>query len=106
MITPTNPIHPKDTMVIYLTGMGNTYPAVTAGLPSPSNPLAQATISPTVTLGGQTLDVSYAGLVPGEVGVYQINATVPASGVPLGMSIPLTINQGSGSTTLNVRVVN
>jgi len=106
LITPTNPIHPKDTMVIYLTGMGNTYPAVTAGLPSPSNPLAQATISPTVTLGGQTLDVSYAGLVPGEVGVYQINATVPASGVPLGMSIPLTINQGSGSTTLNVRVVN
>jgi uncharacterized protein (TIGR03437 family) len=106
LITPTNPIHPGDTLVIYLTGMGATLPAVTAGLPAPSNPLASAAIAPTVTLGGQNLNVLYAGLVPGEVGVYQINATVPSLGVPQGLSIPLTISQGSSSTTLNERVVN
>lgn len=105
LITPTNPIHPKDTVIIYLTGMGATLPEVTAGLAAPSNPLAYAAIPATVTLGGQGLNVLYAGLVPGEVGVYQINATVPSS-VPLGLSIPLTISQGSGSTTINVRVVN
>ena len=105
LITPTNPIHPKDTVVIYLAGMGATFPAVTAGLPAPSSPLAVAAATPSVTLGGMGLDVSYAGLVPGEVGVYQINATVPA-GVPTGLEIPLTISQGGPSNTTNVRVVN
>ena len=104
LITPTNPIHGHDTVVIYLTGMGTTYPAVNAGMPSPSDPLASAADSPTVTLGGQSLDILYAGLVPGLVGVYQINATVPGI-VTEGLQIPLTISQGGSSTTLNVRVV-
>ncbi len=104
-VTPTNPIHGHDTVVIYLTGMGPTLPSVDAGLPGPSNPLAAAMISPSVTLGGSSLSVLYAGLVPGEVGVYQINATVPGI-VTAGMSVPLTITQGGASTTVNVRVVN
>jgi uncharacterized protein (TIGR03437 family) len=105
LITPTNPIHPKDTVVIYLTGMGATSPASIAGLPGSSDPLAYASIPPTVTLGGYGLNVFYAGMVPDEVGVYQINATVPF-GAPLGLSVPLTITQGGSSTTVNVRVVN
>ncbi len=55
-------------------------------------------------LGGVGLDVQYAGLVPGSVGLYQINATVPKS-VPQGLEIPLVITQGGSSTTLPVRVV-
>ncbi len=51
------------------------------------------------------MTVSYAGLVPGEVGVYQINATVPFK-VPQGLNIPLVIDQGGSATTLGVRVVN
>jgi uncharacterized protein (TIGR03437 family) len=105
LVTPTNPINPKDTLVIYLTGMGATNPQVNAGMPGPSNPLASAAIAPTVTLGGAALNVLYAGLVPGEVGVYQINATVPLN-VPQGLDIPLVINQGGAATTLSVRVVN
>jgi uncharacterized protein (TIGR03437 family) len=105
LVTPTNPIHPNDALIIFLTGMGQTTPQVPSGMPSPSNPLAQANITPRVTLGGVSLGVGYAGLVPGEVGVYQINATVPTS-VPQGLSIPLNINQGGANTTLNVRVVN
>lgn len=104
LITPTNPIHPKDTIVIYLTGMGQTFPAVSAGLPAPSDPLASAVIAPNVTLGGVALTVLYAGLTPDNVGLYQINATVPL-GVPAGLSIPLVIDQGGSETTLNVRVV-
>jgi uncharacterized protein (TIGR03437 family) len=71
---------------------------------SPSDPLAGAVIHPTVTLGGVGLDILYAGLTPGSVGLNQINATVPKS-VPLGLSLPLVITQGGSSTTLNVRVV-
>ena len=104
-VTPTNPIHPGDLVTIYLTGMGQTSPAVAAGQPAPLNPLASALVQPVVTLGGAALSVTYAGLSPGEIGVYQINATVP-SRAPEGLGIPLVITQGACITTLNVRVVN
>ena len=107
LITPTNPIHPGDIIVIYATGMGRTSPFVDSGLPAllPPNPLSNTVIKASVTLGGVPLNILYAGLVPGEVGVDQINASVPG-GVPLGMNIPLVVSQGGSSTTLSVRVVN
>ncbi len=106
LVTPTNPIHYGDTIVIYLTGMGTTFPAVDAGLAAPTDHLSFVTDAPTLTLGGSPLTLLYAGLVPGYIsGLYQINATVPSTGVTQGVSIPLVINQGGGSTTLYVRVV-
>jgi uncharacterized protein (TIGR03437 family) len=104
LVTLSNPIHPKDAITIYATGLGRTSPSVDSGMPAPSDPLPSSVIPPAVTLGGVPLGIEYAGLVPGEVGVYQINAVVPF-GVPLGMEVPLTITQGSSSTSLNVRVV-
>jgi uncharacterized protein (TIGR03437 family) len=104
VVTPTNPIHPKDGITIYLTGMGQTSPAIPAGAAAPSDPLSRVSLPPSITIAGMDLDVSYAGLAPGEVGVYQINAKVPEA-VLTGMSMPLTINQGGAATTLNVRVV-
>lgn len=104
LVTLSNPIHPDDQLVIFVTGLGRTSPSVDAGLPSPSEPLAAALIPPKVTLGGAALQVGYAGLAPGEVGVYQINATVPPH-VPLGIEVPFTISAGGNSTTLSVRVV-
>jgi uncharacterized protein (TIGR03437 family) len=104
LITPTNPIHPNDTIVIWATGLGRTNPPVETGMPSPSDPLPSAIIAPTVTLGGVALDIQYAGLVPGSVGLYQINAMIPGK-VPQGLEIPLVINQGGISTALSVRVV-
>jgi uncharacterized protein (TIGR03437 family) len=106
LVTPTNPLRPGDTVVIYLTGMGPTTPEVAAGEETPPTLLTSVTQSPTLTLGSSNLSVLYAGLVPGFVsGLYQINATVPA-GVTQGDSMPLVISQAGGSTTLNVRVVN
>ncbi|MEK7405502.1 MAG: hypothetical protein AAB225_10375, partial [Acidobacteriota bacterium] len=104
LVTLSNPIHPEDSIVIYATGMGVTAPAVRDGYPGPADPLAEVLVEPEVTLGGEPLPIVYAGLAPGQVGVYQINAEVPYW-VPLGMELPLTIKQGSYSTTLNVRVV-
>ena len=103
-VTATNPIHPGDQIVIYATGLGPTSPVVPAGTAAPSHPLAWVTDMPLITLGGVELKVEYAGLAPGEVGVYQINALVPRS-VVQGMSIPLTITQSVGATSMNVRVV-
>ncbi|MBS1875025.1 MAG: hypothetical protein JSU00_17545 [Acidobacteria bacterium] len=102
--TTSNPVHRGDVLTIYLTGMGQTSPAVETGQASPSSPLATVLTSPTVSLGGIGLPVSYAGLTPGQVGVYQINVAVPRN-VPTGLSVPLSINQGSGTTSLQLRVV-
>ncbi len=104
LVTPSNPVHRNDTIVIYLTGMGRTWPAVDTGSPAPLCPLATAQVPPVVTLGGFELIVEYAGLTPGLVGVYQIDARVPDN-VPTGMIVPLVISQGDNSTSLPVRVV-
>jgi uncharacterized protein (TIGR03437 family) len=105
LVTPTNPIHPGDTITIYATGLGRTTPNIDAGVPAPSDPLPSALIKPVVTLGGSQLIMTYAGLAPGQIGVYQINAIVPKGGVPEGMPIPLVIKQGASQTQIDVRVV-
>lgn len=104
MVTDANPVHKNDYLVIYLTGLGTTNPAVQTGMPGPMNPLASAIVSPLVTIGDAALPLLYAGMAPDEVGVYQINVKVPAS-VPSGLSIPLTITQAGMETTIQVRVV-
>jgi uncharacterized protein (TIGR03437 family) len=104
LATESNPVHHDDILVIYLTGMGAVSPVVGDGQPSPSDPLAFALAAPTVTLGGVDLPVYYAGLAPGQVGVYQINVNVPRS-VPQGLSVPLVIGQGTINNSTNLRVV-
>jgi uncharacterized protein (TIGR03437 family) len=104
LVTPANPIHSGDVITIYATGLGSTSPEIEAGLPAPFAPLAVTTVLPDVRLGGVPLAVSYAGLAPGEVGVYQINARAPAR-APQGDQVPLTLTQASVMTSVNVRVV-
>ncbi len=105
LVTPANPIHDNDTLSIYLTGLGETLPAVPTGQPAPSNPLALTISPPLVSLGGAQLPVLFSGLAPGEIGVYQINVAVPR-GVPKGIAIPLDISEAGNATSLTVRVVN
>jgi uncharacterized protein (TIGR03437 family) len=106
LVTPSNPIHRQSNtaLVIYLTGLGQTSPAVPTGQPAPASPLAVPLTAPTVTLGGVNLPVLFSGLAPGLVGVDQINVSVPFN-VPQGMSVPLVITQGTASTSITERVV-
>ena len=104
LVTPSNPVHPEDAIVIFATGMGRTSPLVEAGTAAPAEPLATVILPPEVSLGGVALPVLYAGLAPGLAGVYQINATVPPW-APEGMEVPLVISQGGNSTAVAVRVV-
>jgi uncharacterized protein (TIGR03437 family) len=103
-LTLSNPVHPEEFVVIYLTGMGDVTPQIGDGDVSPSDPLSLTLAQPAVTLGGVPLEVLYSGLVPGQIGVYQINVAIP-EGVPEGLEVPLTVTQGGNSTTLMIRVV-
>ena len=104
LATDSNPINRGDVLVIYATGLGQTNPAGLTGYPAPGNPLSSALAPTTVTLGGMNLPVTYAGLAPGEVGVYQINVIVPGN-APVGLGLPLVVNQGNGSVSVAMRVI-
>jgi uncharacterized protein (TIGR03437 family) len=104
-VTASNPIHLEDRLSIFATGLGPTTPEVPAGTAAPADPPASVIVSPTVTLGGVPVQVTFAGLNPGDVGVYRIDVYVNGK-VPTGWNMPLEINQADlGSTSIDVRVV-
>lgn len=76
---------------IYATGLGPTNIDVPAGAPAPADPLAETTGQVNVLVGGETAQVSFAGLVPGYTGLYVVNALLPAT-TPVGPAIPLQLS--------------
>jgi uncharacterized protein (TIGR03437 family) len=70
-----HPASAGEVVVIFCTGLGTVAPAPADGSPAPGG--AQTTLTATVTIGGVAAPVDYAGLAPGFVGLYQINAHVP-----------------------------
>jgi uncharacterized protein (TIGR03437 family) len=82
-VTAASPAQPGETVLIYCTGLGATNPAVTSGSAAPSSPPATSVLTPTVTIGGLPSAVSFSGLAPTFVGLYQVNALIP-SGLPSG----------------------
>jgi uncharacterized protein (TIGR03437 family) len=62
-------------------GLGPTTPGVAAGAGAPSNPPASAAM-PFVNVDGVLAQTTFAGLVPGLVGLYQVNVVVPAGLAP------------------------
>jgi uncharacterized protein (TIGR03437 family) len=83
-------------VVLYATGEGQTNPLGTDGLPATQiYPKPQQAVS--VTIGGVTAPVQYAGAAPGFVaGVMQLNVTVPTN-TPPG-NIPVIVSVGGVSS--------
>jgi uncharacterized protein (TIGR03437 family) len=104
VVTPSNPIHSNDTLLIYLTGMGRTLPEVPAGQPAPGDPAAEVLALPQVDIEGTPLPVLHARLTTGEVGVYEVKVEVPHT-VPKGQNRRLRIVQGGFATEVAVRVI-
>jgi len=102
IVDATNPAKAGDPVVIYCTGLGEVNPPVLDGVAAPlSPPLSQVVNAVTVNIGGQTAQVLFAGLTPGAVGLYQVNAIVP-SGVQ-STATPVTVS-AAGQTSLPVTI--
>lgn len=93
----SEPAKPGGTISIYCTGLGQTEPPVASGEAGPASPLATVKIPVAVAIGGQAAKVTFAGLAPGFVGVYQVNAEVPADLVS-GNAVPVVVTQGGFSS--------
>jgi len=85
---PADNIHPAvagEVLETYGFGLGGTMPDVPAGAGAPSNPPANAAM-PFVNIDGVLAQTTFAGLVPGLAGLYQVNVIVPA-GLPAGQHL-------------------
>jgi uncharacterized protein (TIGR03437 family) len=89
---------------IYCTGLGPVANQPVNGAASPANPLSTTMNTPAVTIGGVAAPVSFSGLAPGFVALYQVNVQVPDN-APTGneVSVVLTIG-GATSNTVTVAV--
>ena len=90
-VSTGSPAQAGDVLVIYCAGLGATDQTVADGAASPFSPLANTSSAVTVSIGGKDAAVQFAGLVPGYVGLYQINVVVPP-GVSTGNAVGLSIS--------------
>jgi len=74
---PGNPAPVGSIVSAYLTGQGMVAPQIATGSPAPFDPLSRAVASVTALVGSQSADVTFAGLSPGWVGLFQVNLRVP-----------------------------
>lgn len=104
LVSPSDPARPGEFLLLYCTGLGPLRVPVRSGERAPSvPPLAETVSSATVTIGGLPAPVIYSGLAPGFVGLYQVNAQVPAGVTAGNQPVRLTIN-GITSNTATVAV--
>ncbi len=88
-----HPAVPDETVLIYCTGLG----AVSSAPADGAAANGQSTVvKAKVTMGGVNAPVSFSGLAPGFVGLYQVNAMVP-SGLASGNQ-PVVIAVGGASS--------
>lgn len=97
-ITTANPAQPNETISLYLTGLGTVTPTIADGAVGPSGPLSYSDVYEAGNLSiffndydngsvGNPGTIAYAGLVPTEAGLYQINVQVPSGAFDAGDSV-------------------
>jgi minor extracellular serine protease Vpr len=103
-ISGSNPVERGRVVQLYLNGLGRVENPVASGEPASPTELNRTVTLPAVTIGGRPAAVDFSGLAPGFVGLYQVNAVVPAD-APAGFQ-PLVVSIGGVSSQvsqLNIR---
>jgi uncharacterized protein (TIGR03437 family) len=101
LVSSTNPAHAGDVLLVYLTGLGQTSPALTTGRIVPSTTLPN-TRPVTATIGGHNATVVYSAASPGFTGLYQVAVTVPSG---ISGQVPLQLQMGTAtSNTVSISV--
>jgi uncharacterized protein (TIGR03437 family) len=109
-VTDSSPAKPGDTVQLFMNGLGTVTPTVADGEPGGTNPLSYSdefsacggssnclfAIVLYDSAGNQAqADIAYAGLAPGIAGLYQVNFTIPSTGLTNGdVGIVLYTDEG------------
>ncbi len=81
---PTSAGHPGDTIILFGMALGPVSPPIADG--QIATQASTMVTLPTVSFQGAPATVTYAGLVPGALGLYQINVIVPNVPMPGGQT--------------------
>ena len=97
LVTPQLPARRGEVVTAYALGLGGVTPSVTTGVPTPLDQLHPlnwpfACYQGSAFPDGPPLDVPFAGLAPGMIGVYQVNIRMPD---PLPSGTTLVLNCGT-----------
>ncbi|OFW32811.1 MAG: hypothetical protein A3J28_01115 [Acidobacteria bacterium RIFCSPLOWO2_12_FULL_60_22] len=93
----TRPARHGDLISIFCMGLGPVSNPPPSGAPASGSPLSHTLSNSTVTIGGVPATVTFSGLAPGFVGLYQVNVQVPAT-APTGDSVPVVMLLGGAAT--------
>ncbi len=95
---PSRRARAGDTIVFYGVGFGNVTPNIVPGtIAQQSNTLSLPFV---VRIGGVQATVSYSGLAPNFVGLYQFNVVVPS--VTTGDTVPVSFSLNGVASTQNL----
>ena len=103
LATPARAAEKGEVIVIYCSGLGEVNPAVKSG--DAATQAARTANETTVTIGGASAEVIYAGVTPGFAGLYQVNARIPQSSTS-GDAVPVMVavaGRASNSVTIAVK---
>jgi uncharacterized protein (TIGR03437 family) len=86
------------TVTFYATGEGQTSPAGVTGGVNSGSVLPKPVLQVSVSIGGVTVQPTYAGAAGGDVaGVLQVNVVVP-SGITSGNAVPVVLTVGTAQS--------
>lgn len=96
-----HPATAGDTITFYATGLGVVDPPPLDGANS-SDAMRQTTSTPSVQIGGATAQVTFSGLSPQFVGIYQFSVMVP--GGVTGSAVPVQVQTADGTNANPVTI--
>jgi len=76
-VTSDRPARPGESVSLYATGLGAVDNRPDTGKAASSLLLSNTLVRPAVSIGGREAVVTFSGLAPGFVGLYQVNVIVP-----------------------------
>jgi uncharacterized protein (TIGR03437 family) len=77
LVDAQHPARPGEIIAVFVTGLGDVFPAIADGAPAPLGILNRTTNPVSVFLNNQSTQVLFSGLVPTLAGLYQINIRIP-----------------------------
>jgi uncharacterized protein (TIGR03437 family) len=97
LVDTADPAVGGETVLIYCTGLGAVSSAPADGAAGKGQ---ETTAMPVVSIGGTNAPVSFSGLAPSFVGLYQVNAQVPAALKSGNQPVVVTIGSASSNSVL------
>ena len=86
----SRPARRGEFVTIFCTGLGPVTNPPATGAAAPTVSPSLTTSQPTITVGSSPATVSFSGLAPGFVGLYQVNIQLPQD-APTGDAVPLAL---------------